>query len=61
MINYLIYLQVSKLPNGAVVASVDNGTALSRIAIAYNAGARHETHDNLGVTHFLRNIADLVS
>jgi len=52
-------LQVSKLANGAVVASVDNGSTLSRIGIAYSAGSRNETYSGQGSTHLLRAVSDL--
>jgi len=36
-------LQVSKLNNGAVVASIDTGSALARIAVYFKGGARYNT------------------
>jgi len=46
--------KVTRLPNGVVVASLENFSPLSRVSVLYHAGARHESADNLGVTHFLR-------
>ena len=53
--------QVSKLKNGLLVASVENHSPVSRVAVVYNGGSRSETHDNLGISHCLRNAAHLVS
>ena len=43
------------------VASVETNSPLSKIGIAVRAGPRDERHTHLGVTHFLRNTAMLVS
>jgi len=53
--------QVSRLPNGVVVASVDNGGPVSRVGIFYNAGSRYESGEHAGVTHGLRCAADISS
>lgn len=46
--------KVTRLPNGVIVASVENYSPLSRVSVLYHAGSRHESAENLGVTHFLR-------
>lgn len=46
--------KLTKLPNGVTVASIENYSPVSRIAVVANAGARFEDGDNLGVTHCLR-------
>ena len=54
-------LQVSKQPNGLVVASYENNSPLTRIAVVYNAGSRYEDPGNEGIAHCLRTLSDLVS
>lgn len=51
--------QVTKLPNELVVASLENNSPVSRIAIAVKAGSRYEPADVPGVAHALRNVASL--
>lgn len=51
--------KVSKLPNGLVVASLENYSPLSRVAVVYNAGSRYEQAGSEGVTHCLRTLSDL--
>lgn len=51
--------RVTTLPNGIVVASVENYAPVSRVSFAFKAGSRNETKDNLGVTHALRNCVGL--
>jgi ubiquinol-cytochrome c reductase core subunit 2 len=46
--------KVTRLPNGVLVVSHENYSALSRVAVLFNAGARHEPADNLGITHCIR-------
>ncbi|XP_076458999.1 cytochrome b-c1 complex subunit 2, mitochondrial-like isoform X2 [Babylonia areolata] len=46
--------KLTKLPNGVTVASLENYSPVSRVALVANAGARFEDGDNLGVTHCLR-------
>lgn len=46
--------KLTKLPNGVTVASIENYSPVSRIALIANAGSRFEDGDNLGVTHCLR-------
>lgn len=53
-------LQVSKLPNGLVVASLENYSPLSRVGVFVKAGSRYETFENQGVSHVLRLAANLV-
>lgn len=52
-------LKQTKLPNGVVVASVENHLPASKIGVFLRAGARYETADNLGITHVLRNAVGL--
>jgi len=52
---------VSKLPNGVTVASLENNSPLSRVAVIYYAGPRYEPLDKLGITHCLRVASNLVS
>ena len=54
-------LQLTKLPNGVTVASIENYAPVSRIALVANAGSRFEDGDNMGVTHCLRVASGLVS
>jgi len=53
--------QVSKLPSGVAVASLENCSPVCRIAVAFNAGPRYEPIDQLGLTHCLRVACNLVS
>lgn len=53
-------IQVTKLPNGLVIASLENYSPASRIGVLVRAGSRYEAIDNLGVTHMLRLAASLV-
>uniref|UniRef100_A0A914XFC5 Uncharacterized protein n=1 Tax=Plectus sambesii TaxID=2011161 RepID=A0A914XFC5_9BILA len=48
-------IKISRLPNGLTVASVDHGSAVSRLAVVFRAGSRYETADEQGVTHHMRN------
>ncbi|XP_027898720.1 ubiquinol-cytochrome c reductase core protein 2a [Xiphophorus couchianus] len=54
-------VQVSKLPNGLVIASVENYSPLSRVGVFIRAGSRHENSENLGVSHVLRLAANLTT
>lgn len=54
-------VQVTKLPSGLVIASVENYSPASRIGVLIKAGSRYETPDNLGVTHLLRLSANLTT
>jgi len=51
--------KITQLPTGAVVASLENNSPISRVSVVYNAGARYEAGHGLGVTHCLRNAASL--
>uniref|UniRef100_A0A8C8C442 Ubiquinol-cytochrome c reductase core protein 2b n=1 Tax=Oncorhynchus tshawytscha TaxID=74940 RepID=A0A8C8C442_ONCTS len=51
---------VTKLPSGLVIASLDNYSPASRIGVFVKAGCRYESPDNQGVTHLLRLAANLV-
>uniref|UniRef100_A0A673LNZ1 Cytochrome b-c1 complex subunit 2, mitochondrial-like n=1 Tax=Sinocyclocheilus rhinocerous TaxID=307959 RepID=A0A673LNZ1_9TELE len=53
-------VQVTKLPSGLVIASLENYSPASRIGVLVRAGSRYETIDNLGVSHLLRLAASLV-
>ena len=53
--------QVSTLPNGLVVASLENMSPVSRVAVYLSAGPRYEAPEELGICHFLRNASQLVS
>lgn len=51
---------MSKLPNGLVIASLENNSPLSRVGVFVKAGSRYETVENQGVSHVLRLAANLV-
>nr|XP_046210569.1 cytochrome b-c1 complex subunit 2, mitochondrial-like isoform X2 [Oncorhynchus gorbuscha] len=53
-------VQVTKLPSGLVIASLDNYSPGSRIGVFVKAGCRYESPENQGVTHLLRLAANLV-
>ena len=55
------FFQLTVLPNGMQVASVDNNSSISRIAVLYNAGSCYESPKNVGVTHAIRNAVALVN
>ncbi|KAI0216681.1 Cytochrome b-c1 complex subunit 2, mitochondrial [Lamellibrachia satsuma] len=52
--------KLTRLPNGMIVASVENNSPVSRIAVFYNAGPRFEGNDS-GITHAVRSAASLSS
>ncbi|XP_015253647.1 cytochrome b-c1 complex subunit 2, mitochondrial isoform X2 [Cyprinodon tularosa] len=54
-------VQVSKLPSGLVIASLENYSPASKISVFVKAGCRYETPDNQGVTHFLRLASNLTT
>lgn len=54
-------VQVSKLPNGLVIASLENYSPLSRVGVFVKAGSRYETLENQGVSHVLRLAANLTT
>ncbi|KAI5694952.1 hypothetical protein M8J75_008173 [Diaphorina citri] len=45
--------------NKVKVVSVNETSPIARISVAFKAGARYETPDNLGITHVLRSAAGL--
>lgn len=60
MIKKLSPVQVTKLPSGLVIASLENYSPASKIGVFIKAGCRYETPDNQGVTHLLRLASNLV-
>ncbi|XP_026217452.1 cytochrome b-c1 complex subunit 2, mitochondrial [Anabas testudineus] len=54
-------VQVSKLPNGLVIASLENYSPLSSVGVFVKAGSRYETAENQGVSHVLRLAANLTT
>lgn len=52
---------VTKLPNQLTVASVENNSLLSRVAVAVKAGPRYEPAETPGISHVLRNAAALAT
>ncbi|CAC5409591.1 QCR2 [Mytilus coruscus] len=51
--------RVTKLDNGLTVASLENYSPISQVALIVNAGSRFESYTNAGVTHFLRSATNL--
>ncbi|CAH4028699.1 cytochrome b-c1 complex subunit 2, mitochondrial-like [Pieris brassicae] len=47
------------LSNKTFVATVDNGSPVTRVTIAFKAGSRYEPQTELGVAHVLRSAAGL--
>merc|ERR1711976_1136400 len=54
-------IEVSRQANGSVVASVENLSPVSRIGVFFNAGPRYEGPGEQGMSHFLRNAAELTT
>nr|ACI66024.1 Cytochrome b-c1 complex subunit 2, mitochondrial precursor [Salmo salar] len=54
-------VQVTKLPSGLMIASLDNYSPASRIGVFVKAGCRYESPENQGVTHLLRLAANLTT
>lgn len=54
-------LRTTTLPNGVLVASIENQSPLSRVAIAVRAGSRYEAPENRGATHLLRIVAGITN
>ncbi|CAJ1074986.1 cytochrome b-c1 complex subunit 2%2C mitochondrial [Xyrichtys novacula] len=54
-------VQVSKLPNGLVIASLENYSPMSSVGVFVRAGSRFETVENQGVSHVLRLAANLTN
>lgn len=59
-VKFFFLFQVSKLPNGLVIASLENYSPLSSVGVFVKAGSRYETVENQGVSHVLRLAANLV-
>ncbi|KAJ8253863.1 hypothetical protein COCON_G00204750 [Conger conger] len=53
--------QVTRLPNGLVIASLETYSPASKIGLFVKAGSRYETTGNEGVTHMLRLAANLTT
>uniref|UniRef100_A0A669EBL9 Ubiquinol-cytochrome c reductase core protein 2b n=1 Tax=Oreochromis niloticus TaxID=8128 RepID=A0A669EBL9_ORENI len=53
-------VQVTRLPSGLVIASLENYSPASKIGVFIKAGCRYETPENQGVTHLLRLASGLV-
>uniref|UniRef100_A0A7N8Y676 Ubiquinol-cytochrome c reductase core protein 2b n=1 Tax=Mastacembelus armatus TaxID=205130 RepID=A0A7N8Y676_9TELE len=54
-------VQVTRLPNGLVIASLENYSPASKIGVFAKAGCRYETPENQGVTHLLRLASNLTT
>ncbi|KAL2101043.1 hypothetical protein ACEWY4_002804 [Coilia grayii] len=54
-------VQISKLPSGMLVATLENYSPTSKIGVFVKAGSRYETPDNLGLTHVLRLAGNLTT
>jgi len=54
-------VQVTRLPSGLVIASLENYSPASKIGVFVKAGCRYETPDNQGVTHILRLASSLTT
>lgn len=53
--------QVTTLPSGAVVASLENNSPISRVAVLYKAGSRYEAPSQQGASHILRSCTGLAT
>ncbi|XP_077131168.1 cytochrome b-c1 complex subunit 2, mitochondrial [Ranitomeya variabilis] len=54
-------LEITKLPNGLVIASLENYSPASKIGVFVKAGSRYESGNNLGVNHVLRLASNLTT
>ncbi|KAM4632632.1 cytochrome b-c1 complex subunit 2, mitochondrial [Discoglossus pictus] len=54
-------LEITKLPSGLVIASLENYSPASKIGVFVRAGSRYETTNNLGVNHVLRLASNLTT
>ncbi|XP_015419431.1 PREDICTED: cytochrome b-c1 complex subunit 2, mitochondrial [Myotis davidii] len=54
-------LEFTKLPNGLVIASLENYAPASRIGLFVKAGSRYEDSNNLGTSHLLRLASSLTT
>uniref|UniRef100_A0A8C8G8U4 Ubiquinol-cytochrome c reductase core protein 2a n=1 Tax=Oncorhynchus tshawytscha TaxID=74940 RepID=A0A8C8G8U4_ONCTS len=61
LISKTTMLPVSKLPNGLVIASLENYSPVSSVGVFVKAGTRYETVENQGVSHVLRLAANLTT
>ncbi|XP_056389722.1 cytochrome b-c1 complex subunit 2, mitochondrial isoform X2 [Hyla sarda] len=53
--------EITKLPNGLVIASLENYSPVSKIGVFVKAGSRYENANNLGVSHVLRLASNLTT
>uniref|UniRef100_A0A8C9WNR1 Ubiquinol-cytochrome c reductase core protein 2b n=1 Tax=Scleropages formosus TaxID=113540 RepID=A0A8C9WNR1_SCLFO len=53
--------ELSKLPNGLVIASLENYSPCAKIGVFVKAGSRYEGPEELGITHLLRLAASLTT
>uniref|UniRef100_A0A8C7YU32 Ubiquinol-cytochrome c reductase core protein 2b n=1 Tax=Oryzias sinensis TaxID=183150 RepID=A0A8C7YU32_9TELE len=56
-----LFFQVTRLPSGLVIASLENYSPASKIGVFVKAGCRYETPENVGVTHLLRLASNLTT
>ncbi|XP_042545742.1 cytochrome b-c1 complex subunit 2, mitochondrial [Dipodomys spectabilis] len=54
-------LEFTKLPNGLVIASLENYAPVSRIGLFIKASSRNEDFSNLGTSHLLRLASNLTT
>ncbi|KAM4814686.1 cytochrome b-c1 complex subunit 2, mitochondrial [Urocitellus parryii] len=54
-------LEFTKLPNGLVIASLENYAPATRIGLFIRAGSRYEDSNNLGTSHLLRLASTLTT
>uniref|UniRef100_A0A452TX04 Cytochrome b-c1 complex subunit 2, mitochondrial n=1 Tax=Ursus maritimus TaxID=29073 RepID=A0A452TX04_URSMA len=54
-------LEFTRLPNGLVIASLENYAPASRIGLFIKAGSRYEDSNNLGTSHLLRLASSLTT
>ncbi|KAM4829558.1 cytochrome b-c1 complex subunit 2, mitochondrial [Thomomys bottae] len=54
-------LEFTKLPNGLVIASLENYAPVSRIGLFIKASSRNEDFNNLGTSHLLRLASNLTT
>ncbi|KAI5140001.1 Cytochrome B-C1 Complex Subunit 2 [Manis pentadactyla] len=54
-------IEFTRLPNGLVIASLENYASLSRIGLFIKAGSRYEDSNNLGTSHMLRLASSLTT
>jgi len=52
-------INITKLPNGLVVASLENNSPVFRVAAVVQAGAKYEPYESRGVTTLLRVFSNL--